>query len=172
MCLTRQLLCSSCQGIFLDTEDMGEVEALGQRFFTILQEENRRHPPADINLRAKATLHLRTEELEAHESGRRILRGSGVSVTVAPDSKLELSWLGGNCWVKPLPREKLLAALKGQKGYLQTAGSSAPRRSGRNCPPCWLGRGWCGSPRPGRCPVPSPVKPTTGIILSAPAAAL
>lgn len=122
MCLTRQLLCSSCQGIFLDTEDMVEVEALGQRFFTILQEENRRHPPADINLRAKATLHLRTEELEAHESGRRILRGSGVSVTVAPDSKLELSWLGGNCWVKPLPREKLLAALKGQKGYLQTAG--------------------------------------------------
>ena len=41
---------------------------------------------------------------------------------MAPDSKLELSWLGGNCWVKPLPREKLLAALKGQKGYLQTAG--------------------------------------------------
>ena len=122
ICLTRQLLCSSCQGIFLDSEDMGEVEALGERFFAILQEENRRHPPADMGLRAKATLHLRTEELETHESGRRILRGGGVSVTVAPDSKLELSWLGGNCWVKPLPRRQLLAALKGQKGYLQTAG--------------------------------------------------
>ena len=122
MCLTRQLLCSSCQGIFLDTEDMGAVEALGERFFTILQAENRRHPPADINLRARAALHLRTEELEAHASGRRILRGGGVSVTVAPDSRLELSWLGGNCWVKPLPRRDLLAALKGQKGYLQTAG--------------------------------------------------
>ena len=122
MCLTRQLLCSSCQGIFLDTEDMGAVEALGERFFTILQAENRRHPPADINLRARAALQLRTEELEAHASGRRILRGGGVSVTVAPDSRLELSWLGGNCWVKPLPRRDLLAALKGQKGYLQTAG--------------------------------------------------
>ena len=122
MCLTRQLLCSSCQGIFLDTEDMGAVEALGERFFTILQAENRRHPPADINLRARAALHLRTEELEAHASGRRILRGGGVSVTVAPDSRLELSWLGGNCWVKPLPRRRLLSALKGQKGYLQTAG--------------------------------------------------
>ena len=122
MCLTRQLLCSSCQGIFLDTEDMGAVEALGERFFTILQAENRRHPPADINLRARAALHLRTEALEAHASGRRILRGGGVSVTVAPDSRLELSWLGGNCWVKPLPRRDLLAALKGQKGYLQTAG--------------------------------------------------
>ena len=122
ICLTRQLLCSSCQGIFLDTEDMAAVEVLGERFFALLREENRRHPPADLSLRAKAALHLRTEELEAHESGRRIFRGDGVSVTVAPDSRLELSWLGGNCWVKPLPRRKLLAALKGQKGYLQTAG--------------------------------------------------
>ena len=122
MCLTRQLLCSSCQGIFLDTEDMAEAEALGERFFALLRQENRRHPPADLGLRAKAALHLRTEALEAHESGRRVFQGEGVSVTVAPDSRLELSWLGGNCWVKPLPRHKLLAALKGQKGYLQTAG--------------------------------------------------
>ena len=41
---------------------------------------------------------------------------------MAPGSKLELSWLGGNCWVKPLPHRQLLAALKGQKGYLQTVG--------------------------------------------------
>lgn len=122
MCLTRQLLCSSCQGIFLDTEDMAAVEALGERFFALLRQENRRHPPADLGLRAKAALHLRTEELEAHESGRRVFRGDGVSVTAAPDSRLELSWLGGNCWVKPLPRRKLLSVLKGQKGYLQTAG--------------------------------------------------
>ena len=122
MCLTRQLLCSSCQGIFLDTEDMAAVEALGRRFFEILREENRRHPPADISLRARAAIHLRTEALEAHESGRTVLQGGGVSVTVASDSRLELSWLGGNCWVKPLPRRRLLSALKGQKGYLQTAG--------------------------------------------------
>ena len=122
MCLTRQLLCSSCQGIFLDTEDRADVEALGRQFFAILREENRRHPPADISLRARAALHLRTEALEAHESGRTVLQGGGVSVTVASDSRLELSWLGGNCWVKPLPRRRLLSALKGQKGYLQTAG--------------------------------------------------
>ena len=122
MCLTRQLLCSSCQGIFLDTEDRADVEALGRRFFAILREENRRHPPADISLRARAAIHLRTEALEAHESGRTVLQGGGVSVTVASDSRLELSWLGGNCWVKPLPRRRLLSALKGQKGYLQTAG--------------------------------------------------
>ena len=122
ICLTRQLLCSSCQGIFLDTEDMVRVNAFGERFFSILREENRRHPPADPGLRAKATLRLRNDELEAHATGRRVLRGGGVSVTIAPDNELELSYLAGNCWVKPLPRERIIPVLKPKKGYLQTAG--------------------------------------------------
>ena len=50
ICETRQLLCSSCQGIFLDTEDMGAVEAFGERFFQILQAENARHETANVDL--------------------------------------------------------------------------------------------------------------------------
>lgn len=122
ICLTRQLLCSSCQGIFLDTEDMDVVSAVAERFFHILQGENAKHPPADVGLRAKAALQLCSEELEAHRTGRRVLRGGGVSVTTAPDSELELSWLAGNCWVKPLPRGRIISALKRKKGYLQTVG--------------------------------------------------
>lgn len=126
ICETRQLLCSSCQGISLDTEDMGAVEAFGERFFRILQTENARHTPADIGLRAKASLQLWTETLEAVETGRRVLRGGGVGVTIAPDSRLELSALAGNCWVKPLPRRRLVQALKPEKGRLQTAGLLCP----------------------------------------------
>lgn len=126
VCLTRQLLCSSCQGIFVDTADMGAVEALGERFFAVLREENRRHPPADLGLRARAALQTCTAELEAGQSGRRMLRGGGVSVTVAPDSELELSPLAGNCWVKPLPRERIPAALREKRGYLQTVGLLCP----------------------------------------------
>lgn len=122
ICLTRQLLCSSCQGIFLDTEDMAVVTAFGERFFALLRAENQRRPPADAPLRARATLQLYNEELEAHLTGRRVLRGGGVSVTLAPDSELELSHLAGNCWVKPLPRDRMIPALKPKKGYLQTAG--------------------------------------------------
>lgn len=122
LCLTRQLLCSSCQGIFLDTTDMAEITAFGERFFALLQAENRRHPPADRSLRARAALQLYNEELEAHLTGRRVLRAGGVSVTIAPDSELELSHLAGNCWVKPLPRERIIPVLKRKKGYLQTAG--------------------------------------------------
>ncbi len=122
ICLTRQTLCSSCQGIFLDTADMAQVSAFGERFFAILREENQKHPAAGIGMRAKAALHLYNDQLEAHTTGRKILRGGGVSVTIAPDSDLELSYLAGNCWVKPLPRERIVSVLKPKKGYLQTAG--------------------------------------------------
>ena len=124
MCLTRQLLCSSCQGLFVDTADMGAVEAVGERFFAALQAENRRHPPADLGLRARAALQVYSMELE--ETGPRVLRSGGVSVVIAPDSRLELSPLAGNCWVKPLPRERIPAALGGKRGYLQTAGLLCP----------------------------------------------
>ena len=126
ICATGQLLCSSCQGIFLDTGDMGEVYALAERFFPILQAAARRHPPADPALRARATLELYARELEADSGGRRIYRGGGVSVTAAPDSRLELGLLAGNCWVKPLPRDQIVPRLKPRKGCLQTAGLLCP----------------------------------------------
>ena len=126
ICATGQLLCSSCQGIFLDTGDMGEVHALAERFFPILQAAARRHPPADPALRARATLELYARELEADSGGRRIYRGGGVSVTAAPDSRLELGLLAGNCWVKPLPRDQIVPRLKPRKGCLQTAGLLCP----------------------------------------------
>lgn len=126
ICETRQLLCSSCQGIFLDTEDLGAVEAFGERFFRILQAENARRAPADIGLRAKASLQLWTEALEAAGTGRRVLRGGGAGVTIAPDSRLELSALAGNCWVKPLPRRRIVPALRPERGRLQTVGLLCP----------------------------------------------
>jgi len=122
ICATRQLLCSSCQGIFLDSSDMTVINRFSERFLSILCKVNVAYPPADIGLRAKATLHLYNEELEGQKAGRRILRGSGVSITITPDSELELSYLAGNLWIKPLPREQIIPALKPKKGYLQTAG--------------------------------------------------
>ena len=126
ICATGQLLCSSCQGIFLDTGDMGEVHALAERLFPILQAAARRHPPTDPALRARATLELYARELEADSGGRRIYRGGCVSVTAAPDSRLELGLLAGNCWVKPLPRDQIVPRLKPRKGCLQTAGLLCP----------------------------------------------
>lgn len=122
ICQTRQLLCSSCQGIYVDTADRRVLEEFGRRFFELLRSVSAAYPPVPVGMRAKATLHLYSEELEQHLTGNTVYRGDGVSVLVTEESSLTLSCLFRNCWVKPLPREQILPALKGKKGYLQTCG--------------------------------------------------
>ncbi|MEY8427443.1 acyl-CoA reductase [Lachnospiraceae bacterium 46-15] len=127
ICVTNQLLCSSCQGIFADTEDMEAVELLGRRFLAVLEEEGRRYPQLHLGIRGKVGISLYNEELEAPVSRRKILRGKGVSVILAQDHTLELSYMFRNCWVKPLPRKEIVKALKPYRGYLQTVGLICPR---------------------------------------------
>ena len=122
ICQTRQLLCSSCQGVFLDTDDETTVRIFGEKFLHILEEVNVDYPKESIGVRGKIGISLYNEELESTYTGRMILRGKGVSVMVAKDSNLELSFLFKNCWVKPLPRKRIISCLKGKKGYLQTVG--------------------------------------------------
>lgn len=122
ICETKQLLCSSCQGIFVDTEDEAVVDFVAQKFLHILEEVSVDYPQETIGVRGKVSISLYNEELESTYSGRKILRGKGVSVIIATDSELELSYMFKNCWVKPLPRQNIIKALKGKKGYLQTVG--------------------------------------------------
>ena len=122
VCATRQVLCTSCQGLYVDTESLSVLTDLARRFLAALEEAARGLPPVDPGLRGQATLRLYNEQLEAARTGRRVLRGERVSVLLCPDEELELSFLYGNCWVKALPRARLIAALRRKKEYLQTAG--------------------------------------------------
>lgn len=139
ICETRQLLCNSCQGIFVDTEDENVVRHAGERFLHILEKTSKNYPKESIGIRGKISLSLYNEEIETENasgteagskemeqknSGPRkwILRGDGVSVIVSTDNNLELSYMFKNCWVKPLPRKDIVKALKGKKGHLQTVG--------------------------------------------------
>lgn len=122
ICQTRQLLCSSCQGIYVDTADRNLLEGFGKRFYEILRSVGAAYPPVPLGMRAKATLYLYNEELEQHITGNTVYRSDGISVLVTEDSTLVLSCLFRNCWVKPLPREQIVPTLKGKKGYLQTCG--------------------------------------------------
>ncbi len=122
ICVTKQVLCNSCQGIFVDTEDAAAVLQMGQRFLGILEEVSREFPRESIGVRGKVSLSLYNEELESRNNGKKVLRGDGVSVIVASDETLELSLMFRNCWVKPLPRTRIIPALKSYKGHLQTVG--------------------------------------------------
>lgn len=122
ICQTKQLLCSSCQGIFVDTEDETVLMAIAKKFLNILEEVGVDYPQETIGVRGKVSISLYNEELESTYSGRKVLRGKGVSVVVAQDGELELSFMFKNCWVKPLPKKNIIQSLKGKKGYLQTVG--------------------------------------------------
>ncbi len=122
ICQTRQVLCSSCQGLFVDSEDVSVVSGVGELFFQILKEVSATYPPETIGVRGKIFLSLYNEELENENGAKKILKEKNVSVIVSQDSNLELSYMFRNCWVKPLPSNKIVSALKSHRGHLQTVG--------------------------------------------------
>jgi len=118
---TGQRLCSSCQVIFLDTEDLDRVRRFCGEFVGILEAAARGRGTG-----AQAALAGRTALLERIVDGRtegeEVFRGRGCSLIARPDRELELSPMEGNVLVKALPRGELAAALRRSKGRLQTAG--------------------------------------------------
>lgn len=123
VCMTNQLLCSSCQGIFVDTEDMEEVYGFCSRFLPVLEEAARNFPhDLGLGIQAQVTQQLYNESFEVLYRNSRIFKGQGCSLIAYPDSALEPSIQFRNCWVKPLPRNKLLQSLRKYKSHLQTAG--------------------------------------------------
>ena len=120
---TGGLLCSSCQVVYLDTEDLDKARSFCLRFLHILESaaaEGHQTP----GQAAQGTLHgyEHALELAVADSKAQVFRGRGCSVTLCPGQELELSPLHGNVLVKCLPREKLVRALFPQRGRLQTAG--------------------------------------------------
>lgn len=119
ICETNQVLCSSCQGIYLDTEDVELLEQFGKQFFELLKKANGVLGKVDIGMRGKNTIRLYSDLLEQADT---IMQGEGVSVVIKQDRELELSYLFRNVWVKALPRKNLIEILKKHKNHLQTCG--------------------------------------------------
>lgn len=133
---TRQLLCSSCQVIFLDTEDMDKVYAFCEEFLPYLEAAAEKNPVTEIGAVAELSIRRYTEQLELllgksqeekKDAEQKIFQGSCVSVTACVDHNLELSYMYGNVWVKPLPEAELVPVLRQSKGYLQTTGLICPK---------------------------------------------
>lgn len=120
VCATEQVLCSSCQGIFYDTDSMEDLQQFARRFFEIFKTENARFGKADMAMRGRNSVQLYNDRLE--NKYPLILSDEGVSVIVKEDSEPELSYTFRNVWIKALPHDNIVRALKKQKGYLQTCG--------------------------------------------------
>ncbi len=120
--MTNQVLCSSCQGIFVDTEDREKLDEFAERFFNILIKKSKDHKPVSLGMRGKNTIQIYHENLEKHQTNKKILSEKGMSVISSDDHELELSMLFRNVWVKRLPRDRIISNLKPHKNHLQTAG--------------------------------------------------
>jgi hypothetical protein len=125
ICLTNQLFCSSCQGIFLDTDDIRDVFEFCEKFLPVLERTAKEIPfvfdaATKLFIQAQVTLELYHRQIENQKNDHRIFRGENCSIMAYSDSKLETSIMYRNIWVKPLKRDRILR-LRPYKNYLQTA---------------------------------------------------
>ncbi|MBQ9545175.1 MAG: acyl-CoA reductase [Clostridia bacterium] len=124
--MTSQLLCSSCQRIYVDSHDPVEADRFCSFFLPLLQKARDRHPLRDMGAAAESTLITLTERTEASLFGKgkkaeRHFFGRACSLRAKDDPELEISGFFGNCSVSSLPLENLFEVLRNKKGYLQTA---------------------------------------------------
>lgn len=118
---TNQLLCSSAQGIFVDTTSRDALDRFAERFFTLLLDVQKDHQAVPFGMKGKNAVELYYEELVKDRTGRRIWKKDGISVVTSDDSSLETSLLFRNVWVKRLPKERIVETIKPHKNHLQTA---------------------------------------------------
>lgn len=121
ICDTNQLYCSSCQGIFLDTDAFDEAAAFAERFAKILDKTAKKIPSdSDIFLQAQKTIESYTEQLESIRIKKQVFKTDTCCVIAYEDSILTPSYMFRSCWVKPLPKENILLELSKYKNHLQT----------------------------------------------------
>lgn len=128
---TKQLLCSSCQNILVDTDSEEELEAFCRLFFPHLKKaaEAQIMSARTIGERAEKTLLQYTKTLEemmgaVPEYGR--FEDENCGLTISSGKNLELSPMFGHVLVKGVPRDGLFRVLRESKGVLQTAGLLCP----------------------------------------------
>lgn len=117
---TRQLFCSSCQGIYLDGFQKKEIADFCRKMLCFLMEAVEKNPEYDIAWTAKCTLNKYTYMLE--RKGVKAWGGKGINLLYCRNQALEPAIKYGNIWVKTLSRPEVVPVLKKYHGYLQTVG--------------------------------------------------
>ncbi|MCD6482236.1 MAG: acyl-CoA reductase [Candidatus Izimaplasma sp.] len=126
ICYTNQLLCSSAQGIFVDTNNRKKLDLFANRFFKILLELNKTHTPVPFGMKSKNAVELYYEELVKENTKKKIWKHNGISVVTSNDNLLELSLLFRNVWIKCLPNNDIIKVIKPHKNHLQSVTILAP----------------------------------------------
>lgn len=123
ICLTEQLLCSSPQCVYYDTDSFEELAAFAGRFGAALEAACRKVPPQrlDSGVQAEITMLLAVSAVQELLVQKKVLKGEGWSIVADADRALKPSPMFRTLWVKPLPQAEIVSALRSSRGYLQTA---------------------------------------------------
>lgn len=123
---TKQLLCSSCQVVYIETDNDDDLHRFCKVFLPVFERAASASVPKSTGGKAHMSLLERTDLLESflrsEKTSSNIYKGKGCTLTVCNDSELELSPMMCNVLVKKLPRKNIVPVLRRKKGYLQTAG--------------------------------------------------
>lgn len=121
ICQTEQLLCNSCQGVYLDTDRWDDVLAFSERLNDVLDRVSSKYPRNDgLFIGAKRKIELYTQELEDADGSIKVFQTGRGAVIASRSSELSPSMQFRVPWVKPLPRERILGTLRPFRGHLQT----------------------------------------------------
>ncbi|MBO4869763.1 MAG: acyl-CoA reductase [Clostridia bacterium] len=122
---TSQLLCSSCQRIYVNSDDAYAADRFCRDFLPFLQMARDEMPLRDIGAAAESSLRRYAAQIEeaigGAEKRERVYAGNGCSLTAKDDPTLEISGFFGCCDVSALPLSGLFRVLRQKRGYLQTA---------------------------------------------------
>jgi len=77
MAMTDQVLCSSAQGIFVDTDSREALDAFADRFFHIFLNANKQHKPIPYGMKCKNALQLYYEQLQLDETDKKLWKKDG-----------------------------------------------------------------------------------------------
>ena len=163
ICRTEQLLCNSCQGVYLDTDQEDDVLAFSKRFLGVLDRVSADYPRKDdLFVGAKRKIGLYTSELEHTDGSITVFQTGRAAVVACRSSELTPSLQFRVPWVKPLPCNQILKQLRPFRGHLQTCAldcDPASRvelerlfiRAGvvRVTKPLQMSRTYCGQPHDG-----------------------
>jgi hypothetical protein len=118
ICKSNQLLCSSPQGIYFDTDDYEQLLDFSKIFLSILSEVSKNYPSTSLTIIGKNSINMYTQSLLHPEI--LCLKENNVSVIVKKDKELEPSNLFKNVWIKALTSKDIIPVLKKHKNHLQT----------------------------------------------------
>lgn len=76
---TKQLLCSSCQTIYIDTMALEDLYGFCEQLLPFMEKALVQHPINEIGLAAEVTLKVYHAELEALFSDIKVLRETGIA---------------------------------------------------------------------------------------------